>query len=124
MWGTKMRKVSKLKKGKKSGVGVEMRVGRKTLKFVVHESGKVTGDYDALINEAILTIETFRDALINIMKTGGTCWDKKRECNDPQEVAARALKKRCPGLFKKIDATPWQKVKVYKSGRVRWNKET
>lgn len=56
-------------------------------------------------------------ALINISK-GGICWDGDRRCQDPGEVAGRALKKVDPELYKIVDDLPYIQVKVYKNGSV------
>jgi hypothetical protein len=63
----------------------------------------------------------YRDALINISKWAGKCWDGNRECRDSQFVADQALKKADPKLFAKIDNMKYTSFKVLRNGRVRYN---
>ena len=65
-------------------------------------------------------VEIYRDALINIAKWAGKCWDGDRECSDSQCVADRALEKAEPDLFNKIDNMKYSEFKVLRSGKVRY----
>jgi hypothetical protein len=65
-------------------------------------------------------VKAYEDALITIWKQAGKCWDGNRECSDPQAVAERVIKKVHPRLHKKLDNLPYQEVKVYKNGKVKY----
>lgn len=64
-------------------------------------------------------IKILRDALTNILKQAGICWDGSRLCRDPQAVASRALNKACPTYYKEINDLPYSKIKVFKNGAVK-----
>ena len=47
-------------------------------------------------------LRIYRDALANISKLAGYCWDGNRVCHDTQAVADQALDKVDPAYQKKI----------------------
>ncbi len=65
----------------------------------------------------------YRDALINIWKRRGKSWDGDRLCHDPQHVARLAIKKVDPELHDLLDVMPYEKVKVFKNGKVKFPKK-
>lgn len=65
----------------------------------------------------------YEDALINIWKWGGKCWDGNRKCSDSQHVARQVIKRNNPQLFKLLDDLPYTDIKVSKTGRVTYSKK-
>jgi hypothetical protein len=58
----------------------------------------------------------YRDALANIKKLCGECWDGSRICYDPQHVASLALQKADPKFFSEIDDVPYREFYVKRDG--------
>lgn len=61
-------------------------------------------------------LKVCRDALANIMKLAGVCWDGRRLCHDPQAVAERALRKVDPEFLDSIDHEQYDKYYVKRDG--------
>lgn len=67
--------------------------------------------------------DIYRNALTNILKLGGKCWDGNRECSDPEHVAREALKKADPKFYESIDNVNYRLFKVNKkTGKVTYAK--
>lgn len=49
----------------------------------------------------------YRDALSNILKLGGVCWDGNRKCHDSQSVARAALQKVDSEYLDSIDSVSY-----------------
>lgn len=61
----------------------------------------------------------YENALLNIMKLAGVCWDGERECSDSQAVARHALEEMNPALMKALDSKKWRNFRVdKKTGKV------
>lgn len=69
-------------------------------------------------------IAVYENALINMYKLAGVCWDGSRKCNDFQAVAAAALLKANPKLWKEIDELPYTQFNIsLKTGEVSWRRK-
>jgi hypothetical protein len=67
--------------------------------------------------------QVYEEALINIWKRGGVCWDGTRQCADSQHVAMLAIKKNNPQLFKFLGDLQYTSIRVSKTGRVTYPKK-
>lgn len=63
-------------------------------------------------------IQLYEEALINIWKLGGKCWDGERVCGDPQAVADMVLKECNPTLHKLLSELEYKHFDATKDGRV------
>ena len=88
------------------------------------ESDRLTKAFRSIFQSFFDREAVMKDALINIMKRGGRCWDGDRICHDPAEVAHRALRKIDPEAEKYLDTLPYTAVKVFKTGRVSYKGKT